>query len=962
MPNYIRNLPGSSGFYGLADPYDYPTPDDLADSTTVGTYDWISDANVVNDMGATFSQRSSLGAANDFWVVGLNMGLDSNLKAAIRAIACPSYRGLVPSYCPAVNHDWDEFQSLLDMASYVNPKAVGSLVAMSRQDVNIFNVDNYDPTITQEAFKLNRGATRITLEIDSVVVSPPFTYDDPLDSTPNLYPVFWWDLNDGAAPGTLPPTAWNVRLERNIFLPNQNPAPADGSQLNWIGYRAYPNDWGKVQFGLSIADADNDVVRLSGAVKSGDWLFAVSGLSTLGAPSGASNEPLTNTVSCVTQGNCPNFGDAQVSGTATPSTGDNATATFDQGTCVWSWAPGQQPAISAGFLCGPVGSVLTPTITWNTPAPITFGTPLSGTQLNATANVTGAPTPNIPGTYVYTWNGTTVGTVSAAGTLQTAGTLLPVGNQTLSVTFTPADPDYGPVTASVTLTVYQGYAAITWNTPAPITYGTPLSGTQLDAMASVPGTLTYTPVAGTVLGVGSHTLFVTFNPTDTTDYSTGFALVTLVVTGPGPAAVITWNNPAAITYGTLLSGTQLNATATENGVAVGGTFVYTPPTGTLLTAGTHTLQGTFTPTDTIDYSAASASVTLIVNKATPQIKWTPNPNKITYGTALSGAQLNATANVPNDPNVLPGTFVYNPAAGAVLPGGNPTLSVAFTPTDTTDYNTASGTTQISVQPASLAITWATPAAITYGTGLTGIQLNATVTANGVTVPGTLNYSPAGGTVLAAGTHPLHVSFKPDNSADYQGNGQSQVNLVVNKATPVITWANPADILYGSALGGTQLNADTTVPGTFTYTPPLGAVLPIGSAQTLSVLFTPTNATDYTTATATVSINVTQVPVSPANLAVTRVLSRSGGTITMTITIANNGGTTATNVTVTTAKVGSTNASGVPQNLGAIVPGGSAQAVVTVPGTVGSSGAASTATISGTYDGGTFNSSARITLP
>jgi hypothetical protein len=382
----------------------------------------------------------------------------------------------------------------------------------------------------------------------------------------------------------------------------------------------------------------------------------------------------------------------------------------------------------------------------------------------------------------------------------------------------------------------------------------------------------------------------------------------------------------------------------------------------VLPAGTHALQVTFTPTDTTDYSAASASVTLIVDKATPQIKWNPNPNVITYGTALSGAQLNATANVPSDPNTLPGTFVYTPPAGTVLPGGNQTLSVTFTPTDTTDYNTATGTVQINVQKADLVITWTTPAAITYGTPLSGTQLNATVTANGTSVPGTFSYNPPAGTVLGAGTHPLRVNFTPSYPNDYQGGNQTQVNLVVKKATPVITWANPADILYGSALGGTQLDADTTIAGTFTYTPPLGTVLPIGSAQTLSVLFTPTNTTDYTTATATASINVTQVPVSPANLAVTKVLSRSGSTITMTITIANNGGTTAANVTVTKAEVGSTNASGVPQNLGAIVPGGSAQAVVRVPGTVGSSGAASTTTIGGTYDGGAFNSSGRITLP
>ena len=78
-----------------------------------------------------------------------------------------------------------------------------------------------------------------------------------------------------------------------------------------------------------------------------------------------------------------------------------------------------------------------------------------------------------------------------------------------------------------------------------------------------------------------------------------------------------------------------------------------------------------------------------------------------------------------------------------------------------------------------------------------------------------------------------------------------------KATPVITWANPADIVYGTALGATQLNATTTVPGTFVYTPAAGTVLSAGAAQTLSVTFTPTDAANYTTATQAVAINVAQ---------------------------------------------------------------------------------------------------------
>ena len=44
------------------------------------------------------------------------------------------------------------------------------------------------------------------------------------------------------------------------------------------------------------------------------------------------------------------------------------------------------------------------------------------------------------------------------------------------------------------------------------------------------GTFVYTPAAGTILVRGSTFLTVTFTPTDTTDYATAQASVTLVVT------------------------------------------------------------------------------------------------------------------------------------------------------------------------------------------------------------------------------------------------------------------------------------------------------------------------------------------------------------------------------------------------------------------------------------------------
>ena len=82
---------------------------------------------------------------------------------------------------------------------------------------------------------------------------------------------------------------------------------------------------------------------------------------------------------------------------------------------------------------------------------------------------------------------------------------------------------------------------INWSAPAAITYGTPLSTSQLDASASVPGTFSYLPAIGSVLAAGNdQTLLVTFTPTDTTDYTT-VALTTTIDVNP---ATLTWDGVA----------------------------------------------------------------------------------------------------------------------------------------------------------------------------------------------------------------------------------------------------------------------------------------------------------------------------------------------------------------------------------------------------------------------------------
>ncbi len=510
----------------------------------------------------------------------------------------------------------------------------------------------------------------------------------------------------------------------------------------------------------------------------------------------------------------------------------------------------------------------TPVITWANPAPITYGTALGASQLNATATTTG--------TFVYT---------PAAGTLLNAG-----ANQILSVNFTPTDgANYNPVSGTTVLTtVNKATPVITWNNPAAITYGTALSGTQLNATSTVPGTFTYTPPGGTVLNAGANqTLSVNFVPTNTTNYNS-VSNTTVSITVNKATPVVTWSNPAPIVYGTALSATQLNAS-----VGITGTFTYSPSIGTILNAGANQpLTVSFTPTDVANYNSVSGVQVLItVNKATPVITW-PTPATITYGTPLSATQLNATASVP-------GSFTYTPASGAVLNTGvNQNLSVNFTPTDAANYNAVTNVTrQITVIKATPTVTWATPLPIKVGVPLNGTQLNATAS-----VPGTFTYTPPSGTTYGTqGTYTLSVNFTPTDAANYNSVNNTTVQITVSlKDNPVITWSNPADITYGTALSASQLNATANVPGSFAYSPALGTVLDAGGNQTLTTTFTPTDAINYNSIIATVHIDVNQAILTATAVSTSRAYGASNPTFAISYSGFVNGDTQAQINTLPTA--------------------------------------------------------------
>jgi hypothetical protein len=119
-----------------------------------------------------------------------------------------------------------------------------------------------------------------------------------------------------------------------------------------------------------------------------------------------------------------------------------------------------------------------------------------------------------------------------SGACSTAPISVPETPCTASYTY-PGDANHSGSSGSTTITITKADQTITWNSPPSMTFGAPLSGTQLNASVagvsggSAPGALTYTPAVGTVLGAGTQTLRV--DAAATGNYNAAWDTVTIKV-------------------------------------------------------------------------------------------------------------------------------------------------------------------------------------------------------------------------------------------------------------------------------------------------------------------------------------------------------------------------------------------------------------------------------------------------
>jgi len=470
-----------------------------------------------------------------------------------------------------------------------------------------------------------------------------------------------------------------------------------------------------------------------------------------------------------------------------------------------------------------------PVITWANPAAIRYGAVLSAVQLDAIANV--------PGRWVY---------------FPSLGSKLPAGNQTLSVTFTPTDSvHYATAQRSVPLTVNKAAATVTLAGLSQSYNGQPRLVTAITVPTGLNVKLAYNGAATAPVNAGSYSVVATVVDDNVTGSKTGTLLVgkgTQTITFPTPPA-LRFGDPDYALTASASSGLTVNYASSAPTVAtiVNGGGLHVVGVGKVTITASQTGDANWGP-------SAAVTRALVIGKRSQTITFAAFS-----GHTVGEADLSPGATATSGLTV---TYVSaSPAVATIVAGkirivGKGTVAITASQAGNTSWDVAVPVKQtLTVAGKPQAITF--PALPDTGYGTAGFAPGATASSSLAITYASSNTGVAtivSGRIHIAGIGTTTISAKQAGNTLWALASDAKQTLTVIKGTPVITWANPAPISYGTALSATQLNAKANVPGSVVYTPVLGSKLPVGS-QSLNVIFTPTDTTRYNTATKSLTLTV-----------------------------------------------------------------------------------------------------------
>ncbi len=265
----------------------------------------------------------------------------------------------------------------------------------------------------------------------------------------------------------------------------------------------------------------------------------------------------------------------------------------------------------------------------------------------------------------------------------------------------------------------------------------------------------------------------------------------------------------------------------------------------------------FTVTDTGEgpsppLTSVEGTVSITVRDTIPPTITTPADMTVIAAPGADSAVVNFAVTASD--GCSSATVESSPTSGSIFPLGVTTVHI--TATDDAG-NSATSSFNVTVKATSM-VTVNCPSSVTFtGSALEPCTANVTG-AGGLNQALTVSYA----NNVNAGTANASASYAGDPT--HEGSS-GDATFTISKATPIITWNDPADIVYGTALSSTQLNATANIAGTFNYTPASGTTLNAGPAQPLLVSFTPSDVTNYNATSRNVQINVLKASPSFSNL-------------------------------------------------------------------------------------------------
>ena len=540
---------------------------------------------------------------------------------------------------------------------------------------------------------------------------------------------------------------------------------------------------------------------------------------------------------------------------------------------------------------------------------VTYGTNLSGGALATTVNQ---------------FNNTTItGTVTFSNGLTTNSYLTP-GIYTVVATFTPTNTNiYTVVTASKQILVSKQPLTVNITSPvvksafigsSPIdcsyqvwglltalgdTFANSVSGTIVNKYFSFDGTtpLTSSYVYNTTFAGASQTYKIATDISgfSSTKYEFTSQTYTFTVNKYTPTINYMISLPnKTVMYGTPLGNSQLNAVVSYNGVPVTtGSVVYTRSlinmdlsvnSQTILDVGQYNLYAYYSDLSNNIYNSVNTSMVatnlLTVVKATPAVLF-PNIKSILVGTNLNDILEFTVATFSSQ--IIPGTFVFsyvNQSGATVIvnsstvltrPPSSYTINAAFTPTNSTRYNTTVGSITIGLSELSSTLTAnrLTQPPFTYGKSfnqLYNVKVSPSIAGTYAYYSDVYTINPA--SILDAGNYNYTVIFNPTSSSYVSS--VIDVSFTVENANLTISYAKPPSYGFQTAnqLSLLQPTKSVAVDGTLkvflnsSLTNELTNATPMAiGTHTLYVRFTPVK--NYNVATTTTTLTVTKIPLKLA---------------------------------------------------------------------------------------------------